>query len=84
VNDNKNPTPEADSLQPTSATARVFSLGSYVLMWWSSLIVVQAFALGQGFLPPVGRLNLTQAVVVMVLAAGGLHRDVLAERRAGA
>ena len=37
-------------------------------MWWSSLIVVQAFALGQGFLPPVGRLNLTQAVVVMVLA----------------
>jgi len=69
VNDNKNPTPEADSLQPTSATARVFSLGSYVLMWWSSLIVVQAFALGQGFLPPVGRLNLTQAIVVMVVAA---------------
>jgi NCS1 family nucleobase:cation symporter-1 len=38
-------------------------------MWWSSLIVVQAFALGQGFLPPIGRLNLTQAIVVMVLAA---------------
>jgi NCS1 family nucleobase:cation symporter-1 len=60
---------QADSLEPTSPTNRVFTTGSYVLMWWSSLIVVQAFALGQGFLPPIGRLNLTQAIVVMVLAA---------------
>jgi NCS1 family nucleobase:cation symporter-1 len=62
-------TPAADTLQPTDPRDRVFTLGSYVLMWWSSLIVIQAFALGQGFLPPIGRLNLTQAVVVMVLAA---------------
>ena len=64
-----NETPAADTLAPTDPRDRVFTLGSYVLMWWSSLIVIQAFALGQGFLPPIGRLNLTQAIVVMVLAA---------------
>ena len=32
---------EADSLAPIPANARVFSTGSYVLMWWSSLIVIQ-------------------------------------------
>ncbi len=60
---------DADSLQPISADARVFSLGSYVLMWWSSLIVIQAFVLGQGFLPPNGSMNIFQASLVMVLAA---------------
>ena len=59
---------DADSLSPTS-DARVFTAGSYILMWWSSLIVIQAFALGQGFLPPIGKLNLTQALVVMCVAA---------------
>jgi NCS1 family nucleobase:cation symporter-1 len=59
---------EADSLQPIPATARVFSLGSYIFMWWSSLIVIQAFVLGQGFLPPNGSMNLFQAFLVMVLA----------------
>ena len=51
------PTPanEADSLRPIPATTRLFSTGSYVLMWWSSLIVIQAFVLGQGFLPPNGK-----------------------------
>jgi cytosine/uracil/thiamine/allantoin permease len=43
---------EADSIQPTGEQGRVFSTLSYVLMWWSSLIVIQAFALGQSFLPP--------------------------------
>jgi NCS1 family nucleobase:cation symporter-1 len=37
-------------------------------MWWSSLIVIQAFVLGQGFLPPIGKMNLSQAVLVMVIA----------------
>ena len=59
---------EADSLQPIPANARIFTLGSYVLMWWSSLIVIQAFVLGQGFLPPSGQMNLFQAFLVMVLA----------------
>lgn len=59
---------DADSLRPTG-DARVFTTLSYVLMWWSSLIVIQAFALGQGFLPPIGQLNFTQAMTVMVVAA---------------
>jgi NCS1 family nucleobase:cation symporter-1 len=37
-------------------------------MWWSSLIVIQAFALGQAFLPPIGKLNLAQALLIMALA----------------
>ncbi len=59
---------EPDSLRPIAPDARIFSLGSYVLMWWSSLIVIQAFVLGQGFLPPNGRMNVFQAFLVMVLA----------------
>lgn len=58
---------DADSLRPTG-DARVFTTLSYVLMWWSSLIVIQAFALGQGLLPPIGQLNFTQAMTVMVVA----------------
>ena len=37
-------------------------------MWWSSLIVIQAFVLGQGFLPPNGQTEPFQAFLVMVLA----------------
>ena len=60
---------DVDSIQPTAPTGRVFGSVSYVLMWWSSLIVIQAFALGQAFLPPIGRMNLQQSMVVMVVAA---------------
>ncbi len=60
---------QPDSLQPIPDNSRVFSLGSYVLMWWSSLIVIQAFVVGQGFLPPNGSMNIFQAFLVMVLAA---------------
>jgi NCS1 family nucleobase:cation symporter-1 len=60
---------EVDGILPTPATGRVFGGVSYVLMWWSSLIVIQAFALGQGFLPPIGQMNLYQSLVVMVVAA---------------
>lgn len=60
---------DADSLRPLDDRHRVFSGVSYVLMWWSSLIVIQAFALGQGFLPPIGKLNLHQALLVLVIAA---------------
>src|SRR6185436_11747984 len=59
-----------NSIQPTSPEGRVFSTLSYVLMWWSSLIVVQAFALGQGMLPPIGKLNLMQSLLIMALAGG--------------
>jgi NCS1 family nucleobase:cation symporter-1 len=60
---------DANSLRPTAPQGRVFSTLSYVLMWWSSLIVMQAFVLGQAFLPPIGKLNLMQALVIMGLAA---------------
>lgn len=68
MNDHSSPAAEADSLRPTDDRHRVFTGLSYVLMWWSSLIVVQAFALGQSFLPPIGKLNLFQAILVMVVA----------------
>lgn len=58
-----------DSLEPTPGTGRIFSGGSYVLMWWSSLIVIQAFVLGQGLLPPIGKLNLFQGLLIMVASA---------------
>lgn len=60
---------QADSLQPTSEHGRIFSTVSYVLMWWSSLIVIQAFVLGQAFLPPNGQLNLLQATLIMGITA---------------
>jgi NCS1 family nucleobase:cation symporter-1 len=69
VSDNGAGQAEVDGIEPTSDTNRVFGGVSYVLMWWSSLIVIQAFALGQGFLPPIGQMNLMQALVVMVVAA---------------
>ena len=59
---------DADGLLPTDPDRRVFGGVSYVLMWWSSLIVMQAFVLGQSFLPPIGRLNLSQAILVMFIA----------------
>lgn len=59
---------EPDSLAPVPSNARIFSTGSYILMWWSSLIVIQAFVLGQGFLPPNGSMNIFQAFLVMFLA----------------
>ena len=58
----------ADSIAPTPPEGRVFSTLSYVLMWWSALTVIQIFALGQGLLPPIGHLNITQAFMVMVVA----------------
>ena len=61
------PAAAADSLAPIPGSSRVFTLGSYVLMWWSSLIVIQAFVLGQSFLPPIGTLNLFQAALVLVV-----------------
>ena len=60
---------QTDTLTPIPGTERVFNLATYVMMWWSSLIVIQAFVLGQSFLPPIGSLNLFQAVLVLVVAA---------------
>lgn len=69
MNNKQVPNSAIDSLQPTSDQNRVFSGISYVLMWWSSLVVIQAFVLGQGFLPPIGKMNLLQSLLIVVLAA---------------
>ncbi len=58
-----------EALRPTTPDLRIFRFRSYSLMWWSALIAVQAFVLGQGLLPPVGQLNFSQSLVVIVLAA---------------
>jgi len=59
---------ETDSLRPTGGR-RLFTGVSYMLMWWSSLIVIQAFVLGQSFLPPIGQMNLVQSLLILVVAA---------------
>ncbi|WP_158572812.1 MULTISPECIES: NCS1 family transporter [Anaerotruncus] len=48
---------------------RLFGTVSYMLMWWSSVIVIQGFMLGQSMLPPVGGLNIFQALTAMVVAS---------------
>lgn len=58
-----------DGLLPVPEGSRVFGLGSYVLMWWASLIVIQIFVLGANMMPPAGGLNIFQAVVVMAAAS---------------
>lgn len=58
-----------DGLLPVPEGSRVFGPGSYVLMWWASLIVIQVFVLGANMMPPAGGLNIFQAVVVMAAAA---------------
>ena len=68
MNNEQRPSPATDSLQPTNDQNRVFSGTSYVLMWWSSLIVIQAFVLGQAFLPPIGKMNLFQSLLILAIA----------------
>ncbi|MCM3715729.1 NCS1 family transporter [Alkalihalobacillus oceani] len=58
-----------ESLNPVSNSGRIFGLPSYIALWISSMVVIQIFMVGQSFLPPAGQLNITQAVVVMVIAA---------------
>ena len=57
-----------EGLRPVAPGERVFTLLSYVLMLWASLIVVQLFVLGQALLPPQGTLTLFQGAVVILLS----------------
>jgi NCS1 family nucleobase:cation symporter-1 len=59
---------QAESLSPVGPDQRLFSLSSYALMMWSTLITVQAIVIGQTFLPPYGQLNLLQGFSVMILS----------------
>ncbi|MCC7411108.1 MAG: cytosine permease, partial [Gammaproteobacteria bacterium] len=63
---NRQSQPQLENLQPIATGERVFSLSSYMLMMWASLIVVQAFVLGQALLPPQGTLTLLEGVVVIL------------------
>src|SRR5215467_399699 len=56
-----------DSFAPVNDRERIFSLTTYVFLWWSSLKPIQMFILGQSFLPPAGALNIVQAITVVVL-----------------
>jgi NCS1 family nucleobase:cation symporter-1 len=48
---------------------RSIPLWSYIALWWSSLIVVQAFAIGFFGVYPQGQLNVTQAFVALICSA---------------
>lgn len=58
-----------ESLNPIPNDKRMFGLSTYIMMWISSMVVIQIFMVGQSFLPPVGSLNLFQAGVVTVISA---------------
>jgi len=58
-----------ESLAPVAEGDRVFSLLSYTLMLWASLIVIQGFVLGQALLPPQGELSPLQGLAVIGLSA---------------
>lgn len=58
-----------ESLNPISNEKRMFGLSTYIMMWISSMVVIQIFMVGQSFLPPVGSLNLFQAGVVTFVSA---------------
>ncbi len=61
--------PRLESLAPIPEYQRIFSLGSYIPFWWSSLIVVQAFLVGLFMVAPIGPLNLIQAGVVTLASS---------------
>lgn len=60
---------EVMDLSRISEDKRIFTTVSYMLMWWSSVIVIQGFALGQGMLPPIGSMNIFQAITAMIVAS---------------
>ncbi|MTD30723.1 hypothetical protein GIW82_06600 [Planomicrobium sp. YIM 101495] len=57
-----------DSMNPIPDNERIFGLPSYIAMWISSMVVIQIFIVGQSFLPPVGSLNVFQALSVAVIS----------------
>src|SRR3984893_4953917 len=59
----------ADSIQPTPRVGRTFRAFPYVLLWGSSLAVIQIFIVGQALLPPLGQLNFMQDLLIWVLTA---------------
>jgi nucleobase:cation symporter-1, NCS1 family len=68
----KDAAPRPEDLAAISDGQRKIPLWSYIAMWWSSLIVVQAFAVGYFGVYPHGTLNVKQAVIASALSAVAL------------
>lgn len=59
-----------EGLAPIQSDDRSMGLFHYVPVWWSSLIVVQAFAVAFFAVYPQGQLNLFQAALACLIGAG--------------
>ena len=59
----------SEGLSPIPGDDREMSLATYIAVWWSSLIVVQAFAVAFFAVYPQGQLNLFQATVACLIGA---------------
>src|SRR5699024_9437625 len=57
-----------ESLKPVLDNERVFGCWSYFTFWVSSTIVIQLFIVGQGFVPPIGVLNMLQSTIASILS----------------
>lgn len=72
-----------ESLKPVAAGDRVFTLATYVLMFWASLIVIQGFVLGQALLPPQGELSILQGTAVVLLSSAVMAVFMVLNGQAG-
>lgn len=61
---------ELEDLEPISEEDRSMGLNTYIPMWWSSLIVIQMFAVAFFAVHPHGVLNVYQAVLATFLGGG--------------
>jgi NCS1 family nucleobase:cation symporter-1 len=58
-----------EDLTPISDNRRSMKLWSYIPVWWAAMIVVMIFAVGFFAIHPYGPLNVTQALVALVLSS---------------
>jgi NCS1 family nucleobase:cation symporter-1 len=58
-----------EELVPITDDRRSIKLWSYIPVWWAAMIVVMIFAVGFFAIHPYGPLNVTQAIVALVLSS---------------
>lgn len=58
-----------EELSPIPDSKRSMKLWSYIPVWWAAMIVVMIFAVGFFAIHPYGPLNVTQALVALVLSS---------------
>lgn len=63
--ENANDTTELEGMSPIPRDERTMGLSHYIPVWWSSLIIVQAFAVAFFAVYPHGNLNLVQAGIAI-------------------